>query len=100
MADMVSLVELINRRKRQILVHSFLYYQLNENVIPDYQYDMWCKELADLLQEYPDSASESIYFKEFQGFDGSSGYDLPFHYPEIQSNGYRILKYHKEKTSG
>jgi hypothetical protein len=97
---MVDLVELINRRKRQILVHSFLYYQLNENIIPDYQYDMWCKELAGLLVEYPDSASESTYYKEFLSFDGSSGYDLPFHYPEVQSTGYKLLRIHKEKTSG
>jgi hypothetical protein len=93
------LVELINRRKRQILVHSFLYYQLNENIIDDYTYDLWCKELAELIAAYPEEAKQSVYYKEFKTFDGSSGFDLPYANPEVQNTGYKILKYHKEKTT-
>jgi NAD-dependent DNA ligase adenylation domain len=89
------ILELINRRKRQILVHSFLYYQLNESIISDHTFDAWCNELVKLLKDYPEEAKQSIYYEEFKDFDGSSGFDLPFHYPEIQNTGYKILKIHK-----
>ncbi|MDF9638844.1 DNA ligase LigA-related protein [Bacillus cereus] len=84
-------VELISRRRRQILVHSFLYYQMNENIISDHAYDAWSKELAELQIKYPQEASKAIYAKEFEGFDGSSGFDLPYHYPEVRIMGERIL---------
>jgi NAD-dependent DNA ligase len=92
--------ELINRRRRQILVHSFLYYQLNESVISDHTFDRWSAELVELQEKYPEIADKCIYAKEFKDFDGSSGFDLPFHYPEIQSIGYKLLKLHKKFTSG
>lgn len=93
----MSTLELINRRQRQILVHSFLYYQLNTNIISDHTFDDWSKELADLMNEHPDIAKQSLCYKEFKTFDGSSGYDLPYHSPEVQNTGYRLLKYHNEK---
>ncbi|MCS0827428.1 hypothetical protein NX029_26290 [Cytobacillus firmus] len=92
--------ELIERRRRQILCHSFLYYQLNESIIPDYTFDLWSKELVELQRKYPEEARAAVYAEEFKSFDGSSGYDLPYHYPEVQNTGYRILKIHKKKTHG
>lgn len=87
---MSDTLELINRRQRQILVHSFLYYQLNENIIDDTTYDAWSKELAELM-DLPESEN-SIYYEVFKGFDGSSGYHLPYSLPEIQHVGYRLLR--------
>jgi len=91
------MLELINRRQRQLLVHSFLYYQLNTNIISDHTFDMWSKELVDLMSEHPDIAKQSAFYKEFETFDGSSGYDLPYHLPQVQNTGYRLLKYINEK---
>lgn len=88
---MVTL-EWINKRQRQILVHSFLYYQLNESIISDYAFDIWSKELANATKDYPEIAKQSTYYDEFKNFDGSSGYDLPYSLPEIQNAGYRLLK--------
>jgi hypothetical protein len=96
---MTDLASLINRRRRQILVHSFLYYRLNESIISDNTFDLWAKELVDLQTENPAIASEVPYAKEFEGFDGSSGYDLPHFYPEIQAVGLQLLKFHKEAES-
>ncbi|WP_141493487.1 DNA ligase LigA-related protein [Bacillus thuringiensis] len=84
-------VTLISRRRRQILVHSFLYYQMNENLISDHTYDAWSKELADLQVKYPQEAKKAVYAKEFEEFDGSSGFDLPFHYPEVAVMAERVL---------
>jgi NAD-dependent DNA ligase len=87
-----KIFELITRRRRQILVHSFLYYQLNESIIEDSIFDLWSKELAELQQQYPEESAKAIYAKDFGDFDGSSGYDLPYSYPEIQNVGYRLLR--------
>lgn len=93
---MTDIAELITRRRRQILVHSFLYYQLNENIIDDYTFDRWSKELYELQIQYPEIASKCIYDDGFKEFDGSSGYDLPYSNPEIQSTGFKLLNYHNK----
>jgi len=79
-------IELISRR-RQILLHSFLYYQLNESLIDDYVFDKWSKELADLQLRYPNEAMQAVYAEEFKDFDGSSGYDIPYSRMETQTVG-------------
>jgi NAD-dependent DNA ligase adenylation domain len=85
----------IKQRRRQILVHSFLYYQLNENIISDHQFDKFCNELVDLQKQYPKEAEAVDHAEEFKDFDGSSGYDLPYSLPDIQNAGYHILETHR-----
>lgn len=92
-----SKLELINRRQRQILVHSFLYYQLNTNIISDHTFDRWSKELYNLMKDYPEIAKKSVYYQGFLEFDGSSGFDLPYTDPDIQNVGYRLLNYQKQE---
>lgn len=92
--------ELINRRRRQLTVHSFIYYQLNKNIISDHDFDRWSKELVELQEQYPELAKQCIYHDEFKDFDGSTGFDLPYHYPEFQDDAYKLLDIHKERTSG
>lgn len=93
---MYGSIEWMNRRQRQILVHSFLYYQLNENIISDSDFDRWSKELYEAMKENPEIAKQTVYYKDFLEFDGSSGYDLPYANPEIQSTGFKLLKIHAE----
>lgn len=73
--DQIS--ELINRRRRQILVHSVIYYRMNDNLITDAQWAQWAVELGDLQSRYPDIAAKCPYAEEFKGFDHSTGYNLP-----------------------
>jgi hypothetical protein len=91
----MDIVGQIRQRRMQVLVHSYLYYQLDTSIISDHTFDRWCNELVQLTEQYPEEASQVIYHKEFEGFDGSTGCDLPFSYPHIQSIGNKILKYHK-----
>lgn len=83
-------LSLINRRQRQILVHSFLYYQLNDNLISDHTFDKWSKELAELMKT--EEAKQSVYYKDFKDFTGASGFDLPYTNPEIQNVGLHLIK--------
>ena len=43
---------LIKRRRLQLIVHSCIYYRLNDNLISDATYDKWARELARLHQKY------------------------------------------------
>lgn len=92
--------ELIKRRRTQLTVHSFLYYQLNTNIISDNTFDAWSRELVELQDDYPELSKEVEFASYFEGFDGSTGFGLPYHFPEFQNKGYQLLKIHKEKTSG
>ena len=43
-----SIAELLNRRRRQILVHSGIYYKMNDNLISDSTWSAWAAELEEL----------------------------------------------------
>lgn len=74
-----------------MLVHSFIYYQLNDSIISDETFDRWAKELVELQETYPTESELAPFYEAFKGFDGSSGFDLPFNTEEIRSKAYRLL---------
>lgn len=67
--------EKIRQRRAQMLVHSFIYYVLNDSVVSDHQWQRWADELVQLQKEYPEPIG--FYDKEFADWDASSGYHLP-----------------------
>lgn len=70
--------ERIEQLRRQIVVHSCLYYELNQNIISDQEFDDRAYELATLQKAYPDVSLAVPYELEaFKRFDGSTGFDLP-----------------------
>lgn len=72
----INIIELITRRRRQILVHSFVYYNLDDNFISDSKWAEWANELYALQQSYPEEAQEAELNEEFKDFDPSTGYNL------------------------
>lgn len=84
------------RRRKQILVHSCLYYQFNTNLIEDWQYDKIARRLAELQIAYPEISNNLGYHnKEFKGFGEDhcySGFNLPRSSPEVVAAAER-LKY-------
>lgn len=71
-----KVLELINRRERQLLVHAALYYEFGKNIISDDQYDKWSFELKDLIDNNPKEFENSAEHDAFLNFDPSSGYYL------------------------
>lgn len=91
-----SVISVLNRRMRQVLVHSFIYYQLNESIIEDWVFDRWSKDIVNMREQYPEEYERTDFAEQFREFDGSSGFDLPYATPEIQSIGYRMIKRYQE----
>ena len=92
---------LILRRRLQVLVHSYLYYQRNTNLISDKQFDEIAKELVVLQEKYPDTASKVSYADAFKGFDGTTGFDLPYKDLRIRGIAEHLIyiNEHLEKKS-
>ena len=85
---------LLQQRIRQFLVHSFLYYQLNDPVIADVQYDLLCRELKELLTAY---RGEPLPFQtlaqETLG-NATSGFSLKTYPSQIISSALHLLYQH------
>ena len=92
-----SPLSLINRRRRQVLVHSCIYYRFNENIVSDHTFDRWCRELIELQAKYPDIASLCPYHEEFKGLSHASGFDLPYNNPEIVNRAIYLIQLRKSK---
>lgn len=72
----LNIVERINLLERWILVQSFAYYELDENIAADSVYDANSHQLAEMLDQYPDESKRSRYRQYFYDFTGDTGYHL------------------------
>jgi len=87
--------EILQRKTRQYLVHSFLYYQLGESIISDYQYDIICNEILkcfrnnhqDYLLPYKDILTTSLS-------EDASGFSIRKFPAEIISSAMHLLYQH------
>ena len=59
--------------RRFILLHSYLYYELDRSLVTDHFYDERCKELVKLQNEHGVTGQFADVFSDF---DGSTGFDL------------------------
>ena len=77
-----SFAERIQLLERSILVNSFAYYILDDNILSDFQYDDNAKELAELKKEHPGDFKRSRYYEYFKDYCNdedmvyTSGFDL------------------------
>lgn len=73
-----DIVELIHRRREQMLVHSYIYYKLNDNIIDDATWSKWAMELQELQNTYPEISKQVDDYELFESWDGSTGAFLKF----------------------
>ena len=88
----LNMNELIQQKIRQYLVHSFLYYQLDESIISDMQYDHICADVAKLISD--NSAKNSLPFDDLLKSsltDNVSGFSINKYPPEIVSAALHLL---------
>ena len=73
-----------------MLVHSYIYYELNQNIISDAQWSKWAMELVELQKQYPEEAKQVEFAEMFADWDGSSGAFLTYS-DSIKSVANRLL---------
>lgn len=95
-----SIAELLNRRRRQILVHSIIYYKMNDNLISDSTWSAWATELEELQAEYPEIVAKVPYAKEFKDFDHSTGMNLPLNDPWAVNKARQLIALKNKGTYG
>lgn len=71
-----TIKEKIELLQRSILVNAYCYYEMNCNLLSDYQYDQNALQLETLKNEYPDIFKKSRYHKYFIDFKSGTGFDL------------------------
>lgn len=82
----------IQHLRMRVLVHSYLYYEMNQNILTDREFDTLAYELVELQKLYP-AVSEAVWYERdaFRDFDGSTGFDLPFRQNEVVQQIAEIL---------
>ena len=83
----------IAQRRRQVLVHSVIYYRMNDNIVDDQTWSKWALELEELQKAYPEVAANLPYAEEFKDFDHSSGYNLPLDDPWAVKKATQLLQW-------
>lgn len=69
--------DLIKRRRGQMIVHSYLYYAMDNSIISDDTWQAWADELTELQTKHPKLCKLDYYDKNFKDWDGSTGMHLP-----------------------
>ena len=87
--------EFIHRRRRQLIIHSVIYYRMDDSIVSDYTWQEWANELRDVQNAHPELKSIGFHDELFAEWDGSTGMHLDLH--EYYSQATRILSYHREK---
>lgn len=73
----LSVQERIDFLQRYIIVHSYIYYELNKNIISDREYDIKARELSAYRTDYPELWKNSEYYQQFgDDYNGATGFSL------------------------
>ena len=87
--------EPIHRRRLQLAVHSYIYYELNDNLVSDHQWQAWADELVILHRNHPrhSDALDDWY----KNWDGTTGFHLcKIH--GLYDKAIRLVRYEHEQN--
>lgn len=82
---------LIRYRRLQVLIHSCIYYEMNESIVLDSTWSKWALELETLQKQYPKISKQMIYAEAFENFDHSTGCNLPLKDPWVVAKAKWLL---------
>lgn len=81
----------IIRLRRLMLVHSCIYYELNNNVISDHQWQAWADELEKLQKDNPDLCKLDYFDFAFRDWNGATGNHLPHRHPWVYNKAKYVI---------
>lgn len=71
-----DIVAKIQQRRKQMILHSIIYYRFGDGIVSDKTFDKWAYELKDLQKHYPEESKKVVHYELFKDWDGSTGYHL------------------------
>ncbi len=88
-----KIIEKIRRRRAQLLIHSYLYYVLDDILVPDETWQTWANELVELQKIH-----KKIHFYDdaFEDWNGDTGAFLPKD-DWVTNMAERLLKLNEDK---
>lgn len=75
-----------------MLIHSCIYYELDNSVISDDVWQRWADELEQLQLKYPEHTKIGFFDFEFSDWTGATGNHLPLRDPWVISKARYILE--------
>ena len=87
--------EIILQRRKQMAVHSCLYYMMDESIVSDDQWQRWADELERLQQAHPECMKIGFMDSEFRDWTGATGAHLNHRHPWTYAKAQRVLEYHQ-----
>lgn len=87
--------ELVRQRRVQMLVHSYLYYVLDQSIVSDDKWQQWADELTQLQAR--NNPEIGFYDEEFKDWNGNTGMHLPKD-AWVVTNAKRLLEIHNRMT--
>lgn len=88
-----QILEIINRRELQMIVHSCIYYRMGTSLWSDTEFDTKAKELVQLIKDHPQLFEQSKWVDSFRDWDATTGFHLPIEDPAITSLSQFLIDY-------
>lgn len=86
----------IRQRRAQMLIHSCIYYELDDCIVSDHRWQRWADELEKIQKENPQCCNIDFFDNEFRNWDGATGNHLPHRHPWVYSKSNYILNLHRK----
>lgn len=91
--EVQTLSEKIRQRRIQMLVHSYIYYHMDDNIISDDKWQQWADELTELQKQ---KMNIDFYDDTFKDWSGATGMHLPKD-KWIIERAKKLLQYKREE---
>lgn len=95
--DIDAIKSKIRQRRAQMLVHSCIYYELNDNIVSDHKWQEWADELEKLQTDNPDCCNIDFFDREFANWTGATGNHLPHRHPWVLRKSQWLLELDRER---
>lgn len=81
--------ERIQQLRICLAVHSYIYYELCDNLVSDARWQAWAQELIEMHIKHPEYTDD--YDKYFDDWDGTTGFHL-CKIPGLYSSAMKIMR--------
>lgn len=75
-----------------MLVHSCIYYEMDDNIVSDHTWQRWAEELQKLQEDHPEYLKIGFYDHYFKDWDSATGAHLPHRDPWVYRKATQLLK--------